>query len=336
MTPWWGQAREILGRGETAALVTVCAVQGSAPREAGTKMLVWRGGQHGTIGGGNLEFVVLDQARKLIASGDPWRFQTYPLGPLLGQCCGGRVGMLIERLDTASTGWLDEMAAMDATGHYYAIHSTLGETAVQHRVIDLQGVPIFLHVPVTLSRPDGATYDIGAKADPAGMRVMEHVDPRPSLYMFGAGHVGRALAPIVKALPFRVQWFDSRPDFAGEGVVVAADPVAEVAQAPHGAYFLIFTQSHDMDYALTRTILAKGTFHYCGLIGSATKRARFEKRLLADGIAPATLTRLTCPIGQVGLTSKEPSVLAVAIAAELLLTAQRLAVQREPRAVHAR
>jgi xanthine dehydrogenase accessory factor len=158
-----------------------------------------------------------------------------------------------------------------------------------------------------------------------GAVLTEQVSPSPQLLLFGAGHVGQALAPIAATLPFHLSWLDIRPEFAGNGITLVDDPVAVVRAAPPGSYFLIFTQSHALDYDLTRTVLARSDFAYCGLIGSATKRARFEKRLIADGIASGTLARLTCPIGAIGLASKQPQVLAVAIAAELLLVQEAAA-----------
>src|SRR5689334_15330443 len=102
MRGWLTQAAERVERGEALVLVTVCCVAGSAPREPGTKMLVGPDSQIGTVGGGNLEFVITEQARKMLAAGAPHRFQSYPLGPLLAQCCGGRVGILLERIDASS------------------------------------------------------------------------------------------------------------------------------------------------------------------------------------------------------------------------------------------
>lgn len=336
MSAWWSKALELVRRDEPFVLVTVCSVAGSAPREAGTKMLVWADGQDGTVGGGNLEFTIVDQARKLLANGDAYRFQSYPLGPLLGQCCGGRVGILLERLGADSIGWLTEIAATEEAGHPYSIHSTLQETHIARRHVDLNSATDLGGDIVRLTDRNGKPVDTAARIDPKGLTIVERVDPRPLLIMFGAGHVGQALAPIMATLPFRVLWFDNRPEFAGPGVTIADDLAAQVDAAPPDTLYLVFTQSHAVDYDLTRAILARNDFVYCGLIGSATKRARFEKRLLADGIARARLIRLTCPIGSIGLTSKAPQVLAIAVAAELLSTVQCRAAAQRPRAVHVR
>jgi xanthine dehydrogenase accessory factor len=342
MSGWLAQARERVAQGEASVLVTVCCVAGSAPREPGSKMLVWADGQEGTVGGGNLEFVIADQARKMLASGAPHRFQSYPLGPLLGQCCGGRVGILLERLDATSAEWLGAIGEAEEQGVPYAIHTTLEDDGIAKHVANRAGVSDLRADPVRLIAANGQAIDPGAaKINVHGLNIIETVDPRPALYMFGAGHVGKALAPILATLPVRTLWFDTRLEFGKpDGPLqpaIADDLVAVANAAPAGALYLVFTQSHDLDYALTRAILARGDFTYAGLIGSATKRARFEKRLIADGIAPTMLTHLTCPIGAIGLASKAPEVLAVAIAAELLLTVQNItAAARTPKAVHAR
>jgi xanthine dehydrogenase accessory factor len=335
MNQWWNRALEFAARGEPAALVTVCSVAGSAPREPGSRMLVWADGQRGTVGGGNLEFTIIDQARKLLAGSAPYRFQSYPLGPLLGQCCGGRVGVLIERIDVASVVWLSEVAAAEAAGHPYLMHAVLEPTGIARRVADVLDASELAGEAVRLLHRDGRAVDIAKRIDPEGLTIVERIDARACLLMFGAGHVGKALAPIVATLPFRMQWFDNRTEFAAPGVTITADLVARAAAAPAGALYLIFTQSHAVDYELTRAVLRRSDFLYCGLIGSATKRARFEKRMLDEGVAPALLKRLVCPIGRIGLASKDPAVLAVAVAAELLLTLQTRAVT-ELRAVHAR
>jgi xanthine dehydrogenase accessory factor len=320
---WWSVASEHIAQG--VALVTICTVKGSAPREAGAKLLVWSGGQHGTVGGGQLEFTLVEQARKLLASGAAWRFQNYPLGPLLGQCCGGNVGILLERLDPESLPWLDDIAALEASATPYATTTRLAADGIVRTVAASEGGDV-----VVMRLPDAKVT--GALAE--GAVITEQVTPRPHLLLFGAGHVGRALAPIAATLPFHFRWFDNRPDFAGAGVTLTDDPVAAVHAAPPGSYFLVFTQSHALDYDLTRAVLARGDFAYCGLIGSATKRARFEKRLASEGIATA---RLSCPIGAIGLRSKLPSVLAVAIAAELLLVQEATAQSgsRPLKVVHA-
>jgi len=324
---WWTKASDLAVRGEASILVTVCTVQGSAPREAGAKMLVWKDGQDGTVGGGNLEFTIVEQARRMLHSPAPWRFQNYPLGPLLAQCCGGNVGILLERIDGRSLPWLWELANAEASLRPYSLTSQLGIDQIIKQVSQVaectDGQAGIRVVPA--ASEDSITRHIGQ-----GSTISERVAPRASLLMFGAGHVGKAVAQIASTLPFHLSWFDTRPEFATEGVELTDNPVSKIDAALPGSFFLIFTQNHSLDYELTRAVMRRANFRYCGLIGSATKRTRFEKRLVADGIPKQALATLTCPIGAIGLKSKIPAIIAVAVTAELLLSLQN-AVQADSR-----
>ena len=152
--------------------------------------------------------------------------------------------------------------------------------------------------------------------------------PRFELQLYGAGHVGRAIVQLLAGVACRVQWIDERESEFPEQRLpphiqpVCVEPVqAEVDQAAPGTFFLVLTHSHDLDMAITQAILTRGDFAYFGLIGSRTKRARFEHRLLERGISPQLLGRMVCPIGVPGITGKEPEVIAVAVVAQLLQAA---------------
>jgi xanthine dehydrogenase accessory factor len=149
--------------------------------------------------------------------------------------------------------------------------------------------------------------------------------PRFQLQLYGAGHVGRAIAHLLEGIDCRVWWIDERdaefPAVASPPHIerLCVEPVeAEVAQAPAGTCYLVLTHSHDLDLRITEAILRRGDFAYLGLIGSKTKRARFVHRFEQRGIDPAALARLTCPIGLPGIAGKEPEVIAVAVVAQLL------------------
>lgn len=148
--------------------------------------------------------------------------------------------------------------------------------------------------------------------------------PELAVLLFGAGHVGRAVAAALAPLPLTLTWVDSREDaFSAappdNATALATDcPEAEVAAAPPDAAFLVMTHSHALDFEIVRAILARGDFRYCGLIGSRTKRARFTRLLLERGCSQAAVARLTCPIGLPGIPGKEPAVIAAAVAAQLL------------------
>lgn len=305
MKQWIDWLRETAAQ-RPAALVSIIATEGSAPRGGGTRMLVTAGACYGTIGGGQLEYRVTEQATAMLAQPvGSWRVQDYPLGPLLGQCCGGRVRVLIEHVDPAALDWIDA-ATEGAT-----LVSTLTEQRVERRV-----------------RADVAPVPLSARGERPGVgaAMIEVVGQyRRPLLLFGAGHVGQAIARHAAPLPFRLGWFDTRPDYADVGGVTVIDENAIedcVAEAPADAAMLILTHDHALDYRLTRAALARAPLALVGLIGSATKKARFLQRLERDGIDAADRARLTCPIGVAGVRGKEPDVIAIAALAQLLQLAR--------------
>ena len=164
--------------------------------------------------------------------------------------------------------------------------------------------------------------------DAATLADWPATQPLFHLQLYGAGHVGRAIAQLLERIPCQVQWIDERAaEFPTEPSAphierICAEPVAaEVAAATPGSFYLVLTHSHDLDLGVTHAILQRADFAYLGLIGSATKRARFVRRLEARGIAPELLARITCPIGLPGISGKSPEVIAVAAVAQLLQVA---------------
>ena len=245
MTDWLDALHDLRQAGTPAVLVTLLAARGSTPREAGCKMVVTAEATFGTIGGGNLEFRSIAAARDLLRdAGAGPVLREYPLGPALGQCCGGHATVLLEQV--APPAW--------------------------------------------------------------------------QIALFGAGHVGRAVAGVLGSLACRVTWIDARagvfPALLPANVVPA--PQASVATLQAGTQVLVMTHDHALDYALIAAALARPDLPFVGLIGSETKRARFVARLGREGVAAASIRRLVCPIGIPGAGGKAPAEIAVAVAAQLL------------------
>jgi len=148
--------------------------------------------------------------------------------------------------------------------------------------------------------------------------------PRFQVALFGAGHVGKALAKLLADLPCRVTWIDSRAEAfpaeipANAAVELTDLPEQEVADLPHESYVLVMTHSHALDLRIVERALRRADLRYVGLIGSRTKRARFLRRLALRGLAPEEIARLTCPIGIAGVAGKRPAEIAIAVAAQLL------------------
>ncbi|WP_226015831.1 xanthine dehydrogenase accessory protein XdhC [Novosphingobium sp. FKTRR1] len=321
MSAWLDHLRALAGQKPVAmapvAMISVLASEGSAPRGAGTRMLVTAETPFGTIGGGQLEFRAIEQARAILSQpAGAWRVQDYPLGPLLGQCCGGRVRLLVEHLDPARLGWL----AHAAEGR--VLVSALRPGTIERRVVADAAAP-----------PLSARGDRPREGDVLAERIGQYRRP---LYLFGAGHVGQAIARHATGLPLRLCWFDSRPLFETiEGVATVAEDAIEacLADAADDAAVVILTHDHGLDYRLVRAALARPALALVGVIGSQTKRARFLARLHREGVDGPTCARLTCPIGQPGIAGKEPDVIAIATLAQLLALpapGEQVAPQIEP------
>jgi xanthine dehydrogenase accessory factor len=251
MHPWIETVHQLNRLGEAYVIVTILDARGSTPRDSGTKMVVALEKNYGTIGGGNLEFQAISFASHMLHEGrEQQHLETFPLGPDLGQCCGGRVTLLFECFP-------------------------------------------------------GNDFNI---------------------MLFGAGHVGTALVDILKQLPCRLYWIDSRDKQhsasdtlpANVTAIVSEYPVDEVATMPPGAYYLILTYDHQMDFDILETVLKRRDALYVGLIGSTTKWKRFTSRLVHKGYDEKFYQQVRCPIGLDGVPGKHPIEVAVSVAAEVI------------------
>jgi xanthine dehydrogenase accessory factor len=319
---WIDAACAHLSRHPAVVRVTVIALRGSAPREAGATMLVDALRTVGSIGGGQLEWQATLAARELlgIRNAAPVRVADLILGPDLGQCCGGRVELWLERLTRDDLPWLLGAArsVLQARTHRdaahkpsYAVVTAFSGGAASHRLQRSTPGAVSLH----LHR--AASGDLTLH-EPLSVR-------RPRLWVFGAGHVGQALVRLLAEVAlFDITWVDSRPELLPAGLdgCVTTQPCAKpmelVDSAPAGTRYVVLTHDHALDYELCRSILRRGDSAWLGLIGSASKSARFRSRLLRDGISRETLRALTCPIGIPGIASKLPASIAISIAAQLL------------------
>lgn len=270
------EPRELLAAGTPLILAEVSATRGSAPRDAGAWMLVAAEAVAGTIGGGQLEYIAIDRARILLRRGLAAETMQVPLGPAIGQCCGGQVRLTLTPVDS----WTRRM--LEA-------------------------------------------------------RMEDEEAARPEVLVFGAGHVGRALAAALTLLPVRVRLIDQRVGelaLASPGVPTTLSPLpeAEVAGAAPGSAFVVMTHDHALDFLIADAALARGDAAYVGLIGSDTKRAKFRSWRRRTGVAGDPLAGLTCPIGGPS-GDKRPAVIAALVAAEVIT--RLTAPARAPAAIDA-
>lgn len=305
----WRRIADCLARDGACALVTVAEVAGSAPREVGARMIVRADGSvSGTIGGGTLEFEAIRWARAAIAEGrQDLSLRRVSLGPDLGQCCGGRVEVAIEAFSVKDLAEVSALAEREAMGGRFL---TRRDPVTGRRSVVNSSVP--------------ATASVFTQAEDDSFLEWFGASERP-VWLFGAGHVGRAVVLALAPLPFAVTWIDSRAEMfpvamPGQLTCMAHDRPAElVDKAPQDAFILIMTHSHALDEDIAAAALRAGRFPYVGVIGSATKRARFVSRLGKRGLAPAAVSAMVCPVGATGPKSKLPAAIAASIAVELLV-----------------
>ncbi|MDQ0559870.1 xanthine dehydrogenase accessory factor [Rhizobium mesoamericanum] len=258
--------RDFLRKERDCILVEVTGAVGSTPRDTDAWMLVSKSCSFSTIGGGQLEYMAIDHARQALRHSRPTAAMSIPLGPEIGQCCGGRVG--------------------------------LSFTAVTHEL-----------------------------ADELVARVDAEIAGRPHVYIFGAGHVGNALAMALSLAPMHTVLVDTREDelaasrLSGVETCLTAMPEAIVRGAPAGSSFVILTHDHALDFLIAAEALQRDDVAYVGMIGSKTKRATFKNWLTRDLGMPELLDRLVCPIGGTAIRDKRPTVIATLAAAEITVAA---------------
>lgn len=306
---WPSALHARLAAGHDAVLITVARSEGSVPREAGASMVVDAETTAATVGGGHLEWQAVAHARRLLATGDRRAdVQRYNLGARLGQCCGGVVWLLFETIPAKQhTAWAARLQAL-AAGRGLQRQLEAGASAADWNIVE--------NTSVSSAELQGGPEHWQFRQDIVGERF--------PVYLFGAGHVARALVRQLVPLGATLTWIDSRDDgfdgadTSGTQTLITDVPEAEVAHAPPGTCFIVMTHSHALDFSLCEAIYARRDFAYFGLIGSRTKRVSFEHRLLERGLLPERLAELTCPIGIPGIVGKEPAEIALAVAAELL------------------
>ncbi len=319
---WLAALKRLAIAGEPAVLVTVSSVKGSTPREAGTKMVVTAEDFDGTIGGGHLEYRCLEIARDILQKkpdGRARQHMSFPLGPALGQCCGGHAEVLFEAVVA------EDVEALESDPHALLVTPlTSGDGAM------------YLRTPFAGEEIEG----LPRIATEAGREVLiQRIgDRHPQVFLFGAGHVGQAVVKALEPLPFAVRWIDSRAELfpeewpANVRLEVTDKPDLQVKAAEANALYLVMTHSHQLDLEICERVLRRGDFAYLGLIGSETKRARFVRRLRIKGVTREAVDRMTCPIGIPGISGKHPAEIAASVSAQLLVACERVsAAQRSPR-----
>jgi len=327
MAKVWARIRETIERHRIAGLVSVIGAAGSVPRETGARIVLQPdGGFFGTIGGGRLEYEAIAAARAALAAGrGKAEFRDWPLGPNLGQCCGGVVKTLTETFDATDLAVVRRFEEAEKAGAF----------VVQSRLAEDGRIARSLAAHPALAAQTESPLTALAKTTPFHEHFGEVTAP---VLLFGAGHVGRAVVLALAPLPFAVRWIDSRPDqfpqYVPPNVVTVCTDAAdrELAEAPGDAMIVVMTHSHPLDFEITVAALRR-TAEFVGLIGSETKRARFINWARQMGLTGSQIDRLVCPIGVPQIKGKDPAVIAAALAAQLIIVRERVSVLHESPAV---
>jgi len=324
MNEWIDELSDLAAAAEPAVLVTVAGIRGSAPREIGAKMIVTAAETIGTIGGGQLEYQSTRVAVECLQDEVP-TLRSFPLGSSMGQCCGGVVEILFEPVIDGIPNWLRDLRALYGQREPAMIATHISQSAPAKMIVT-SGEVYSAERPVSGELVEEARGLLASGSD-STRRMQEFFEPvtAPNLNIavFGAGHVGRAVVNVLCGLDSNIRWVDSRRNVfrqvpANVRTIEASDPALEVAALPGDSLYLVMTHSHALDFDICDRILRRNDARYCGLIGSISKRRRFEKRFRQQGMSQALLELLTCPIGVGGISGKKPAEIAVSAAAEIL------------------
>ena len=284
------------------ARVLILKTFGSAPRDEGTTMLIWDSGQFGTIGGGELEYQVTRLAKKIIIDNKGSRIKKFSLGPDMGQCCGGAVELLIEILDETKVKFI----SVDDGFFARPVFKDEKSLNVQALIKSYRNKS----VPIKTSFKDGWLFEPVTKE-------------KELVWIYGAGHVGTAIANILSKLSqFSVTCIDTSQDRYPDNFpktvekLITKNPAHIVQYAPSETHHLILTYSHALDLEICHQLL-QHNFATAGLIGSKTKWARFKKRLNELNYTFEQINRIICPIGEPSF-GKSPYEIAIGVASMLL------------------
>ena len=309
----WQAAADLVRRSGSGALATVARVRGSTPVPAGTKMLVGAEGRLiGSVGGGCVEADVIGAALDAQASRRPSLLTHHLNADLagdLGLSCGGTVDIFVEPLlaDEAYVRVLDAAASAEAG---------LVRTATEWSGIE----PRKTFEPLARAAFSGAAATLTRD----GRYMEERLLPAPRVFVFGAGHVGTAIARAAAAAGFRVVVIDDRAEYADaarfpDGIaVLAADVDTAFTRYPltSGDAVVIATRGHRND-ALILERVATSPAGYVGLLGSRRKKAVVTKGLKAAGVPAKSLQRVRVPVG-LPIGAVTPEEIAVSVVAELI------------------
>ena len=349
---WLSSFKKAIALNNGCVLLTVIETKGSTPCSVGDK-IVYSNEQltFGSIGGGNLEFQALTFAKDLLGKdSNSTHLEKYPLGATLGQCCGGYVKVMFESFVNNGTqlkkknSWLETVSDLIERQQDFVVATIIDNqtdkrnsgkkivyTANQETPPSSDGGlngKISTGAYNLLSANDSPTIAQYQSTSESLIEVCYEKVSNTELHpvaIFGAGHISRALMPILTKLPIRIFWIDDRAQqfeqYQGDTSqinIICDDFISGLADLPDETYCLVITYSHQMDFDICEKIISRNSFTYLGMIGSRIKGNKFKDRLLQKGYPKGTVDKFICPIGAKQKFLKSPTAIAVTIAMDLL------------------
>ena len=290
---WTEELIKTIEKNDIVCRAMVVRSDGSTPRDIGANMIIFKNNIQGTIGGGNLEFEIIRNAREKMKSSLTFlrEKKKFPLGPNLGQCCGGYVEVILEYYNKQTIPLLKSLASKN---NQFILHPNNEET-----------------------------FPISSYTNEKNYIVSKHFKSFHPVFIYGAGHVGRALINVTNDLQIERFWIDISEDRFPNNIakdvnkVVANDLKIIANNSIPNSIHIVMTFSHQIDEEIVETLLNKNNFYKLGLIGSKTKKQRILGRLRKKGISDELLQNVICPIGISEVLGKKPPQVALSIASQL-------------------
>ncbi|MDB9937571.1 XdhC family protein [Candidatus Thioglobus sp.] len=348
MNSWLKPVKTASALNNGFVLLTIISTKGSTPCSKGDK-IVFSGAESvfGSIGGGNLEFKALSFAEELLSLNSNGTYlKKYPLGASLGQCCGGYVNVMFESFiqSDETNSWIETVSNLLQDNEDFIVATIVDSNSEiefsSKKFVYLDGnlspniddkkISSFITKSAKdlLLLTDSPTIvqfenQSGALTEVCFEKVLtSEVQP---VVIFGAGHISRALMPILINLPIKIYWVDDRAEqfdkYQGDTSqidIICDDFVQSIPDLPDSSYCLVITYSHQIDFEICEKMITQNNFSYLGMIGSEIKGKKFRDRFHQKNFSEEVINKFICPIGDKQKFLKSPAAIAVTIAMDLI------------------
>ncbi len=352
MNSWLKPIKTALALNNGFVLITIIATKGSTPCSNGDKIVYTvNEAAFGSIGGGNLEFKALSFAQEMLDQrSNSSQLIKYPLGATLGQCCGGYVKVLFESFTEDDSGlnkndsWVEQVSALYKKCEDFILVTVVDTNPKkQHRAqkciytnnnfyasLNDKKLSNFVEKSASNLMLSAQSPTIVEFEDKSELKTQIYLEKAFSsevlpVVVFGAGHISRALIPILINLPVKLYWIDDRQEqfdkYAGDTSqinIICDDFLTGMADLPNEVYCLVISYSHQIDFEICEKIILQNNFSYLGMIGSSIKGRKFRDRFVQKNYSKNVIDKFTCPIGEKQKFLKSPTSIAITIAMDLI------------------